>query len=114
MKNLLKTLLAMVSLLAATPATRADFLKYTNSLSLTPVNPAEIGFSIPRFDSALGTLSSVNLNLSALGSAFSTWSFTNLGGGFTFVSTNAISFLYNSSNTLAQHSFIRKNLLYPT
>ncbi len=102
----------IVLLLLAAAATKADSLSYTNTIAVPPGNPpARVGFDIPLFDPAMGTLQDVRLNIS--GNFTSLFSWTELSGGsLTAWQTNALSIFYGNS-VLATKTAIFLSLGYP-
>jgi len=113
MKTIPGTTLAFTILLTAT-AGRADFLTYSDIEAVTPWNPViPVGFNIPQFNPADGTLNSVNLTMS--GYANSTFSYNFLGsGGITVWQDLELSVVYNGSDVLAQNEAFFLSPNYPT
>jgi hypothetical protein len=112
MRNILWTGLALAPWLAAISAPAA-VNSFTNTVSILPGNPpAEVAFSLPKFDPAAGTLNGVSLAISGFGRL--TIEYTNSpGAGATVFETNAISVLYNHSNIVYQKAFTLQNHNYP-
>lgn len=113
MKTSFRTTLALIILLTATAA-QADFLTYSNVVAAPPGNPpAVVGFNIPQFDPANGTLNSVTLTMS--GRALSTFTYDGsaASGILRVWQDNVLSVLYDGSDVLAQSQTLFLSHNYP-
>ncbi|HTR41934.1 MAG TPA: choice-of-anchor E domain-containing protein [Pseudomonadales bacterium] len=104
MKTIFKTWWAGTILLAAWAA-QSQSLTYSNSITLSGGNPANVmAFDLPQFNPANGTLDGVTLTMySAFQNQF-TYDGVLASGKLTFTPTNSLSFLYHGSGVLAQQN----------
>jgi hypothetical protein len=65
-----------------------------------------VGFNIPQFDSANGTLNSVTLTMSGYAKSTFTYDGWGASGSLTVWQDNVLSILYNGSDMLAQREFL--------
>ena len=104
MKTILKKLCTGAVLMAAWAA-ESQTLTYSNSITLSGGNPANVtAFDLPQFNAANGTLDSVTLTMYSSFQYLFTYNGASASGQLTFTQTNSLSFLYNGSDVLAQQN----------